>query len=152
LAKAFRPTFLVTQHGCDSHAWDPLAHLRVTTASYARAVALSDAIAHEYCEGRWLATGGGGYDAYRVVPRSWSLVHLGQRHADIPASTPEAWRRRWEAEADTYGQTPVPAPMIDPPGTAPAEPDGASRRNAATAERALRQTLLLLADTKESDE
>ncbi len=32
LAEAFRPTFIVSQHGCDSHALDPLAHLRVTTA------------------------------------------------------------------------------------------------------------------------
>ena len=35
LAEAFAPTFLVSQHGCDSHALDPLAHLRLTTASYA---------------------------------------------------------------------------------------------------------------------
>src|SRR5918999_4190134 len=32
LADAFPPTFLVSQHGCDSHALDPLAHLRLTTA------------------------------------------------------------------------------------------------------------------------
>ena len=73
LAQAFRPTFLVTQHGCDTHAYDPLAHLRLTTRAYRAATLLMDEIAHEHCEGRWVATGGGGYDAYRVVPRSWSL-------------------------------------------------------------------------------
>ena len=34
LADAFKPTFLVTQHGCDTHAYDPLAHLRLTTRAY----------------------------------------------------------------------------------------------------------------------
>ena len=81
LADAFRPTFLVTQHGCDTHAYDPLAHLRLTTRAYRAATTLLDEVAHDYCEGRWLATGGGGYDAYRVVPRSWSLVWLAQSHA-----------------------------------------------------------------------
>ena len=38
----------------------------------------------QHAGGRWLATGGGGYDAYRVVPRSWSLVWLAQAHRDSP--------------------------------------------------------------------
>ena len=38
----------------------------------------------EYAGGRWLATGGGGYDVYRVVPRSWSLVWLAGAHRDVP--------------------------------------------------------------------
>jgi acetoin utilization protein AcuC len=147
LADAFRPSFLVTQHGCDSHAWDPLAHLRVTTASYARAVGLADEIAHQHCEGRWLATGGGGYDAYRVVPRSWGLVWLAQAHAEVPAATPEDWRERWAAEAEVYDQAPLPEEMIDPDGSAPAEPEGFARRNAATAEAALAQALRLLRAT-----
>ena len=40
LAEAFRPTVLVSQQGCDTHAWDPLAHLRVTTAAHAEAARL----------------------------------------------------------------------------------------------------------------
>jgi acetoin utilization protein AcuC len=139
VADRFRPSFLVTQHGCDSHAWDPLAHLRVTTASYARAVALADRIAHELCDGRWLATGGGGYDAYRVVPRSWALINLAQRHVAVPEETPAAWRGRWEQEAARWDQAPLPVRMIDPAGTAPPEPEGAARRNAATVDRVLRQ-------------
>ena len=93
LADAFRPTFLVSQHGCDTHAYDPLAHLRLTTRAYRAATLLLDGIAHEYTEGRWLATGGGGYDAYRVVPRSWSLVWLAQAHRNPPTETDPAWRR-----------------------------------------------------------
>jgi acetoin utilization protein AcuC len=117
LAEAFRPTFIVSQHGCDSHALDPLAHLRVTTASYARACALIDRLAHAHCAGRWLATGGGGYDAYRVVPRSWAIIWLAQAHIDVPAETPTEWRERWAEPARAFGQTPLPVQFIDPPGT-----------------------------------
>ena len=108
LAEAFRPTFLVSQHGCDTHAYDPLAHLRLTTRAYRAATTLLDEIAHSYTDGRWLATGGGGYDAYRVVPRSWSLVWLAQAHAEPPAETDAGWRERWEDEAERFDQSPPP--------------------------------------------
>ena len=72
LVREFAPDVLVTQHGCDSHIEDPLAHLMLTVdgqrASY---LALHD-LAHEVCEGRWVATGGGGYAVVDVVPRSWT--------------------------------------------------------------------------------
>jgi acetoin utilization protein AcuC len=144
MADRFRPTFLVTQHGCDTHAWDPLAHLRVTTAAYARVTRFLDGIAHRYCEGRWLATGGGGYDAFRVVPRSWALVWLAQAHREPPAETPVAWRERWNADAERYSGGAAPIAYIDPPGTAAAEPEGFKARNHQTLERAINQALDLL--------
>jgi acetoin utilization protein AcuC len=144
LAHAFRPTFLVTQHGCDSHALDPLAHLRVTTAGYARAVRMLDELAHRYCEGRWLATGGGGYDAYRVVPRSWGLVWLAQAHRDVPAEVPASWRARWEDEAGRFDQGPPPTAMIDPPGTVSKESNGFTDMNRQTADQAVTQAIRLL--------
>ena len=79
LADAFRPDIVVCQHGADSHAWDPLAHLRVTTTAMGAAARLVDELAHRHAGGRWLATGGGGYDVYRVVPRAWAHVWLGGR-------------------------------------------------------------------------
>jgi acetoin utilization protein AcuC len=144
LARAFAPTFLVTQHGCDSHALDPLAHLRVTTAGYERAVAMLHDISHRYCDGRWLATGGGGYDAYRVVPRSWALIWLAQAHREVPASTPAAWRERWVGEAERFGQGPSPDAMIDPPGTAAPEPKGYIADHRRTADQAVEQAIRLL--------
>jgi acetoin utilization protein AcuC len=144
LAEAFRPTFIVSQHGCDSHALDPLAHLRVTTASYARACALIDGIAHGHCAGRWLATGGGGYDAYRVVPRSWAIIWLAQAHRDIPAEAPAAWRERWDDAARSFGQAPPPADFIDPPGTVAPDPDLIVKRNLERAEESLKQAVRLL--------
>ncbi len=115
LAAAFGPDLIVSQHGADSHAWDPLAHLRVTTTAMGEAARLVDRVAHRHAGGRWLATGGGGYDVYRVVPRSWSLVWLAGAHREVPGSTPESWRVRWEAEATRYGQAPLPASFVDPP-------------------------------------
>jgi acetoin utilization protein AcuC len=148
LALAFRPTFLVTQHGCDSHAYDPLAHLRLTTNAYRQATVMLDVIAHRYAEGRWLATGGGGYDAYRVVPRSWSLVWLAQAHRDPPRATDPAWRERWEADADRYGQSPPPEAFIDPDDLVRAEPADLVEVNQTTVERALTGTLELLAESE----
>jgi len=122
LAEGFRPTFIVSQHGCDTHAWDPLAHLRLTTAAYERAGALIDELAHEHAEGRWFATGGGGYDAYRVVPRSWAIVWLAQAHLPVPERTPMEWRQRWSEEAEAHGQAPMPVALIDPPGSMSPDP------------------------------
>lgn len=113
LAASFGPDLIVSQHGCDAHAWDPLAHLRVTTTAIGEAARLVDALAHRYAGGRWLATGGGGYDAYRVVPRAWSLVWLAGAHRPVPDGTAAAWRDRWEGEAERYGQAPLPLTFDD---------------------------------------
>ncbi|HET7677993.1 MAG TPA: acetoin utilization protein AcuC [Candidatus Limnocylindrales bacterium] len=145
LAEAFGPTFLVTQHGCDSHTLDPLAHLRLTTAVYARATRMLDEVAHRFCDSRWLATGGGGYDVYRVVPRSWSLVWLAQAHREVPGETPVAWRERWAEEAERYHQAPPPMDFIDPPGTTVDDPPQVVEANARTAQSALRGSLERLA-------
>ena len=115
LAAAFGPDIVVSQHGADSHAWDPLAHLRVTTTAMGEAARLVDAIAHRHAGGRWLATGGGGYDAYRVVPRMWSLVWLAGAHREVPSATPTEWRERWTSEGARYGQAPLPETFTDAP-------------------------------------
>ena len=115
LAAAFGPDLVVSQHGADSHAWDPLAHLRVTTTAMGEAARLTDAVAHRHAGGMWLATGGGGYDAYRVVPRSWSLVWLAEAHREPPDTTPAEWRDRWAAEAARYRQSPLPERFLDEP-------------------------------------
>jgi acetoin utilization protein AcuC len=94
LVRAFAPDILITQHGCDSHREDPLAHLMLSVdgqrASY---LALHD-LAHEVCGGRWVATGGGGYAVVEVVPRSWShlLAIVGGHPLDPATETPAEWR------------------------------------------------------------
>ncbi|HEX7347050.1 MAG TPA: acetoin utilization protein AcuC, partial [Candidatus Limnocylindrales bacterium] len=115
LAAAFGPDLIVSQHGADSHAWDPLAHLNVTTTAHGKAARLVDAVAHRFAGGRWLATGGGGYDAYRVVPRTWALTWLAGAHREAPSETSDAWRERWADEAARYGQAPLPERFDDAP-------------------------------------
>jgi acetoin utilization protein AcuC len=146
LAEAFGPTVLVTQNGCDSHLSDPLAHLGITTAAMWRADRLLDEVAHAHASGRWLATGGGGYDVYRVVPRSWGLVWLAQAHRDAPAETPAAWRARWADEAARRGVASLPATMLDPASLVRPEPPGVPERNLATAARARDHSLEVLAE------
>jgi acetoin utilization protein AcuC len=133
LAASFAPDLLVTQHGSDSHAWDPLAHLGVTTTAMGDAARLCDAVAHRWAGGRWLATGGGGYAAYRVVPRAWSLVWLAGAHRDAPGATSEAWRERWEGDAARFGDAPLPSTFDDPPNAG--RPQDAAAENAETRSR-----------------
>jgi acetoin utilization protein AcuC len=73
LLRRFKPTVLVTQDGCDTHYLDPLAHLAATTRIWPRVGRVFHELAHELCDGRWLALGGGGYAIYEVVPRAWTL-------------------------------------------------------------------------------
>jgi acetoin utilization protein AcuC len=115
LAEAFQPEIVVSQHGADAHAFDPLAHLRVTTTAMGAAARLVDSLAHRWADGRWLATGGGGYDVYRVVPRAWSHIWLAANHAPVPDEIPAAWRERWADEAEQRGQVPLPMTFDDEP-------------------------------------
>jgi acetoin utilization protein AcuC len=73
LLRRFKPTVLVTQDGCDTHYLDPLAHIAATTRIWPHVGRVFHELAHELCEGRWLALGGGGYAIYEVVPRAWTL-------------------------------------------------------------------------------
>jgi len=145
VASAFRPTLLVTLNGTDAHAFDPLANLELTTVAFARAARLLDGIAHEHAGGRWLATGGGGYDVYRAVPRNWGLIWLAQAHREVPAETPAAWRDRWATEAAKHRAGPPPTLMLDPEGTGRSETAAVASANRATAAVALDHTVRVLA-------
>lgn len=92
LVRTFNPDVLVTQLGCDTHATDPLAHLALTTDDMAAAAARLHTLAHEAAGGRWLATGGGGYQWVQVVPRAWTLAFAEMTGATLPVEIPMAWR------------------------------------------------------------
>ncbi len=115
LAESFRPEVIVSQNGADSHAFDPLAHLQVTTTAMGEAARLVDEIAHRWAGGRWLATGGGGYDIFRVVPRAWALTWLAGAHRETPRAIPEQWRARWASEAALAAGVELPTRFEDPP-------------------------------------
>jgi acetoin utilization protein AcuC len=94
LLAAFRPTVLVSQHGCDSHFLDPLAHLTVSIDGQRRAGESLHAWAEEFAADRWVATGGGGYEVVDVVPRTWTLLMAELSGQPLPPETPvpEGWR------------------------------------------------------------
>ena len=94
LLREFRPQILVSQHGCDSHRDDPLTNLELTIDAQRAAHAAIHALAHECADGRWLLTGGGGYEHVHVVPRSWThlLFEAAGRPLDPDAATPGPWR------------------------------------------------------------
>jgi acetoin utilization protein AcuC len=128
LAASFGPDLVVSQHGCDTHATDPLAHLNVTTTAMGRAARLVDTLAHRFANGRWLSTGGGGYGVYRVVPRAWAQTWLAAAHREVPERIPEAWLGRWRDEAARYGDRELPTTFDDPPNAG--MPMTASQRDA----------------------
>jgi acetoin utilization protein AcuC len=94
LVRAFQPTILVSQHGCDTHWMDPLANLLLTIDAQRAAHAAIHELAHEAAGGRWLLTGGGGYELLLVVPRTWThlLAQAQGRPVDPAARIPDAWR------------------------------------------------------------
>ncbi|GAA4362293.1 acetoin utilization protein AcuC [Nocardioides caricicola] len=94
LLREFRPDVLVTQHGCDSHTEDPLAHLMLTVDGQRAAYLALHDLAHEVAGGRWVVTGGGGYAVVDVVPRAWThlLAIVGGRPLAPDTETPDSWR------------------------------------------------------------
>lgn len=91
---AFQPQFLVSQHGCDSHFSDPLAHLSLSLEGQRMSYRSLHRLAHTYTEGRWIATGGGGYEWIEVVPVAWThlLAEALDRPIDPKQQTPDAFR------------------------------------------------------------
>jgi acetoin utilization protein AcuC len=89
LAAAFKPDVLVTQLGADTHHGDPLADLALTMRAFpAMAQVIEDAVLN-HCSGRWVATGGGGYQAETVVPKVWTM-HFAQM-CGAPELIPQEW-------------------------------------------------------------
>jgi acetoin utilization protein AcuC len=94
LLDEFRPEVLVTQHGCDSHLLDPLAHLGLTVDGQRRSYQSLHELAHRYADGRWVACGGGGYELAQVVPRAWThlLAEAAGSPLDPETDVPAGWR------------------------------------------------------------
>lgn len=117
-AAYFKPDVIVSQHGCDAHAFDPLSHIHCSMRIYQAMPAIIHELAHAHTGGKWIALGGGGYDIWRVVPRAWSLVWLAmtdhplaERLNDTEANEPlpRSWQEHWQSEADEE----LPASWLD---------------------------------------
>ena len=122
LVRAWKPDVLVTQLGCDTHVTDPLAELDLSTNAYRETAVVLHELAHEAAGGRWLATGGGGYQWARVVPRAWTIYFAEMAGAQVPDEIPESWIEAAEHEAGYE----VPATLSEPP-TGPGNPSSVQR-------------------------
>ncbi|MBH0230173.1 acetoin utilization protein AcuC [Halobacillus yeomjeoni] len=110
----FKPDVIVTQNGADAHFLDPLTHLSSTMKIYERIPKIAHELAHEYCEGRWIALGGGGYDIWRVVPRAWSQIwKVMQDDQPFEGMLPEQWVQKWQ----DHSPVPLPKYWYDPEGS-----------------------------------
>lgn len=100
--EAFKPDIILSQHGCDAHAFDPLSHIHCSMKIYHKMPQIIHKLAHQFTGGKWVAIGGGGYDHYRVVPRAWSLVWLEMSEHPLVERLnftntflPQAWLSYW---------------------------------------------------------
>lgn len=80
--RAYRPQFIIHQFGADAHRGDPLVGLGLSTHGYLAISEMTHSLAHELCDGRYLVTGGGGYDLDATC-RTWSLMFAHLAHEDL---------------------------------------------------------------------
>lgn len=113
IADYFKPDIIITQNGADAHYYDPLTHLSTTMKIYREIPRVAKQIAKTYCEGRWIALGGGGYDIWRVVPRAWSFIWMVMTNFQLRTNRlPEEWIMKWQKETEIQ----LPETWDDPPG------------------------------------
>jgi len=110
--RSFRPQILVTQCGVDTHAEDPLADLALSVDGHRAVYRVLRDLAEELTGGRWLALGGGGYQLFRVVPRSWThlLATVLDRDVEPRTTLPAGWVSH---AARLAGNQPLPTTMSD---------------------------------------
>ncbi|MFM7146193.1 MAG: acetoin utilization protein AcuC [Actinomycetales bacterium] len=122
ILEAFAPQILVTQHGVDTHADDPLAHLNLSIDGQRMSYQALHRWAHRFAQGRWVAVGGGGYSWVNVVPRAWShliaeaLAAPIDPHSELPKSYLDFVLARLGEQSPrtmTDGRTPWPKPFDD---------------------------------------
>jgi len=68
-----QPDFILLQSGADSIAGDPITHLQFSEHSHAKAASRLKHIANQYCEGKLLVMGGGGYNLDNIA-KTWTAV------------------------------------------------------------------------------
>ena len=91
---AFQPQIIVLQAGADTHQQDPLANMRLSVDGQRAAALAVRTLADQLCDGKLVATGGGGYALMSVVPRTWThlLAMMTGEPLDPARLTPPGWR------------------------------------------------------------
>lgn len=83
ICEHFQPDIILSQNGADAHYFDPLTHLNGSSYLYEQIPRVAKRLADQYCQGRWLAVGGGGYD-WKAVTRAWAQIWLTMNDMEAP--------------------------------------------------------------------
>ena len=110
LLEAWRPDVLVTQLGCDTHCTDPLTNMLLTTTAFRRTATLLHDLAHRTAGGKWLATGGGGYQWATVVPRAWTIYFADMAEFELADEIPSGWLEHAQSLTDDS----IPSTLSEP--------------------------------------
>ncbi len=73
LLREYPPGFILLQCGADSIAGDPITDLRYSPAAHRHAARRLRELADEYCDGKLIALGGGGYNLNNIA-NGWTAV------------------------------------------------------------------------------
>lgn len=68
-----KPELIILQAGADSIEGDPITHMAFTPAAHAYAARQLSRLANEFCNGRFIALGGGGYNRTNLA-LGWNAV------------------------------------------------------------------------------
>ncbi len=93
--KHFAPQVMVVECGADAHSRDPLAHLQLTSHTFAELFLRILELADDCVDGSILMHLGGGYDL-DVTSRVWAILALMVQGMSLPEQVPRAWHSRWE--------------------------------------------------------
>lgn len=88
-----RPGFILFQCGADSLRGDPITHLNYSSQAHAYAARRLCQIADEFCDGRLVAMGGGGYNLENIA-HAWTAVV----ESLVMESTPQSTRAQTTLE------------------------------------------------------
>ena len=71
--RSIEPEFIILQCGADAMKGDPITHLEYSTKSYRLAAQSLSKMADEFCQGKLIALGGGGYNMENIS-KAWPVV------------------------------------------------------------------------------
>ncbi len=86
----FKPNYVFTQFGVDTHVNDLLGHFRLTTHTYEKIAGFIHNLVSKYSN-KWIIVGGGGY-GLKLVPRAWTIILAKIMGIKLPKKIPKPWR------------------------------------------------------------
>ncbi|MFX0072669.1 MAG: acetoin utilization protein AcuC, partial [Candidatus Hermodarchaeota archaeon] len=104
LLQAYNPDILITQLGVDTHFNDPLTQMGLSIDIYRHLSQTIKTCATDYCNDKWIALGGGGYQM-TVVPRAWTIFLAKMLDIELENVLPDNWIKEVR-EMVPYEETP----------------------------------------------